>query len=75
MPCTLINSLGIELTWSMKSPLAPLFPPGQRPLWDGVQRGVIPPFAKEPVLSLSKERSGGIYGKCPDNCETIIDSK
>jgi hypothetical protein len=46
----LINIVEIELTWSVKSPLTPLY-----------QRGVIPPFAKEPVLSLSKERSGGIY--------------
>jgi AraC family transcriptional regulator of adaptative response/methylated-DNA-[protein]-cysteine methyltransferase len=47
-----INSLEIELTGSMKSPLAPLY-----------QRGVIPSFAKG--------RSGGIYGECRDNYETI----
>ena len=41
--------------------------PEKSPLTPLYQRGVIPPFAKG--------RSGGIYGKCPDNCETIIDSK
>ena len=50
------KSLEIESTWSIKSPLAPLY-----------RRGVIPPFVKEPVLSLPKERSGGIYGECPAN--------
>jgi hypothetical protein len=54
------DSLEFELTWSVKSPLAPLY-----------QRGVIPPFVKEPVLSLSKERFGGICGECPDNYQTI----
>ncbi len=33
------------------------------PLAPLYQRGVIPPFAKG--------RSGGIYGECPDNYETI----
>jgi hypothetical protein len=38
---------------------------GRRP------KRVIPPFVKEPVLSLSKERFGGICGECPDNYQTI----
>jgi len=49
----------------------PSFPYGPAALWASGQRGVIPPFVKEPVLSLSKERSGGIYGACRDNYGTI----
>ena len=57
---SLINSLEIGLICSIKSPLAPLY-----------QKGVIPPFVEELVLSLSKERAGAIYWKFPDNYETI----
>ena len=35
----LMDSLEIELTWSVKSPLAPLFPPGQRPYGPAAKEG------------------------------------
>jgi hypothetical protein len=34
-----MNSFEIELTWSIKSPLAPLYPPGQRPYGPAAKEG------------------------------------
>ena len=58
----IVNLVEIELTWSVKSPLTPLYPPGQRPYGPAAKEGIKGKGNRKatPTLALPRRGGGGV---------------